>query len=248
MGDAAGCADEQPVARVDVPRPFWLGKFEVTNRQFALYDAAHDSRYISVYGKDITYRGLAVNGPDQPVVRVPWTAAAEFCRWLSVKTGRRCSLPTESQWEWACRAGSAEPLAFGPVDADFASWANLADRRFVLAGTDSFDWMPKVATVDDGSCVTAVVGRYAPNAWGLCDMHGNAAEWTASLWQPYPYADEGGRNDLVLRGGGDRRVVRGGSFADRPQRARSAFRLAYPAWSGVYNVGFRVVVCVASRP
>jgi formylglycine-generating enzyme required for sulfatase activity len=241
LGDPAGGAEEQPATRSCIPRPFWMGKFEVTNRQFALFDPSHDSRYISVYGKDITYRGLAVNEPDQPVVRVPWTAAVEFCRWLSAKTGRRCSLPTESQWEWACRAGSAEPLAFGPVDADFSKWANLADRRFVLAGTDSFDWMPKVAAVDDGSCVTAAVGRYAPNAWGLYDMHGNAAEWTASLRQAYPDADEEERQDPKVSTGHNHRVVRGGSFADRPPRARSAFRLAYPAWSGVYNVGFRVV-------
>jgi formylglycine-generating enzyme required for sulfatase activity len=98
--------------------------------------------------------------------------------------------------------------------------------------------MPKIATVDDGSCVTADVGAYATNAWGLHDMHGNAAEWTRSLERRYPYQDADGRNDPAVAG---KRAVRGGSFQDRPQYARSAGRLAYPAWSGVYNVGFRVV-------
>jgi formylglycine-generating enzyme required for sulfatase activity len=91
--------------------------------------------------------------------------------------------------------------------------------------------------VDDGSCVTAEAGRYGQSPWGLCEMHGNAAEWTRSLCRPYPYCEDG-RNDTTAEG---HRVVRGGSFQDRPHRARSAFRLAYPQWSRVFNVGFRVV-------
>ncbi|KKK76432.1 hypothetical protein LCGC14_2863710 [marine sediment metagenome] len=168
----------------------------------------------------------------------------EFCRWLSAKTGRQFSLPDEAQWEWACRCGSAEAMSYGNVDADFGTLANLADRRFVLVGdtgqwpTSAFDWIPKVAAVDDSARVTADVGKYAPNAWGLHDMHGNAAEWTRSLYRPYPYQEGDGRNDPAAAGP---RVVRGGSFHDRPHRARSAFRLAYPAWAGVYGVGFRVV-------
>jgi formylglycine-generating enzyme required for sulfatase activity len=165
----------------------------------------------------------------------------EFCRWLSGKTHRRISLPTEAEWEWACRSGSAEAMSYGQTDADFGKRANLADKRLVLASVYSgqpFDWMPKVATVDDGACVTDEVGKYAPNAWGLHDLHGNAAEWTRSLHWPYPYNGQDGRNDPVAPG---RRVVRGGSFQDRPQWARSAFRLSYPGWSGVFNVGFRIV-------
>jgi formylglycine-generating enzyme required for sulfatase activity len=241
MGDAAGCDDEQPVSRVRIERPFWMGKFEVTNQQYSVFDPQHDSRYISVYGKDVIARGLPVNRPKQPVVRVPWSAAMEFCRWLSQKSGRRISLPTEAQWEWACRCGSAAAMSYGGIDANFGKLANLADKRLVLASVwsgDPLDWMPKIATVDDGSCVTAEVGTYAPNAWGLHDMHGNAAEWTRSLKRPYPYQDVDGRNDPAAAG---KRVVRGGSFQDRPHHARCGSRFAYLAWSGVYNVGFRVV-------
>ena len=241
MGEPGGCDDEQPASPVRIERPFWMGKFEVTNQQYALFDPRHDSRYISVYGKDVIARGLPVNGPKQPVVRVPWTGAMEFCRWLSARTGRRFSPPTEAQWEWACRSGCAAATSYGSVDADFGRLANLADKRLVLASVwsgEALDWMPKVASVDDGACVTAEVGRYAPNAWGLHDVHGNAAEWTRSLHRPYPYRSDDGRNDPTAAGN---RVVRGGSFQDRPHRARSAMRLSYPAWSRVYNVGFRVV-------
>ena len=244
MGDAAGGNDERPPSAVQIQRPFWMGKFEVTNRLYARFDPGHDSRYISVFGKDVISRGLPVNLPQQPAVRVPWTKAMEFCRWLSAQTGRKFSLPTEAQWEWACRCGSAEAMWYGDIDADFGSLANLADRRLVLIGEtgaappSAFDWMPKVAAVDDSACVTANAGEYAPNAWGLHDMHGNAAEWTRSLYRPYPYRDDDGRNDTTAAGP---RAVRGGSFHDRPHRARSAFRLGYPEWAGVYGVGFRVV-------
>jgi formylglycine-generating enzyme required for sulfatase activity len=81
------------------------------------------------------------------------------------------------------------------------------------------------------------VGGYGANPWGLHDLHGNAAEWTLSDYRPYPYREDDGRN--VARDEG-RKVVRGGSFFDRPARCRSASRLAYPPWQRVFNVGFRV--------
>ena len=91
---------------------------------------------------------------------------------------------------------------------------------------------------DDGAIATSKVGSYRPNSWGLYDMHGNASEWTRTAYKPYPYKDDDGRNDLTESG---RKVVRGGSWRDRPKRCRSAFRLSYPAWQRVHNVGFRVV-------
>ena len=94
------------------------------------------------------------------------------------------------------------------------------------------------ARFDDRARVTAPVGSYRANPWGLHDVHGNAAEWTRSAYRPYPYRDDDGRNDLSASG---RRVIRGGSFYDRPHRGRSAFRLSHPSWRKVYNVGFRVV-------
>jgi formylglycine-generating enzyme required for sulfatase activity len=87
--------------------------------------------------------------------------------------------------------------------------------------------------------VSAEVGSYRPNAWGLHDMHGNVWEWTRSSYKPYPYKADDARNDTT---GDGPRVVRGGSWYDRPKRCRSAFRLSYPAWRKVYNVGFRVVL------
>ncbi|MGD0090846.1 MAG: SUMF1/EgtB/PvdO family nonheme iron enzyme [Planctomycetota bacterium] len=237
MGDLEGEVDEYPLARVKIAAPFYMAKTETTNAQYKVFDPQHDSSYISVFNKDQGDRGLAANGPAQPVIRVSWTQAQAYCAWLSEKTGRKCALPTEAQWEYACRAGTATPLSYGDCSTDFGKQANLADSRLLsLCRGDSPKWIPAVAGVNDGAAVTENVGKYQPNAWGLNDMHGNVAEWTRTEYRPYPYREDDGRNEKA----DTMMAVRGGSFYDRPQRARSAFRLSYPAWQRIFNVGFRV--------
>jgi formylglycine-generating enzyme required for sulfatase activity len=154
------------------------------------------------------------------------------------------TLPTEAEWEYACRAGTDTPLWFGDLDADFSGAANVADSTIRDLAYEGWrprppDLVPRDARYDDGHLVTAPVGTYRPNPWGLHDMHGNAAEWTLSEYRVYPYeASE-------FRHAGDdqsRKVVRGGSWYDRPHRCRSAFRLDYDSWQKIYNVGFRVIV------
>ena len=251
MGDADATADERPCV-TKIAKPFWIGRFEVSNEQYSRFDAAHDSRYIDQQGKDLYCPGYPVNKPGQPVVRVSWVEAIEFCDWLGEKTGRKVTLPTEAQWEWACRAGTDTPFHFGDREADFGRFANLADSNMVyftvkgvvnrrpVKKVDRYnDFIPRVAGVDDGAMVSGDTGKYVPNAWGLHDMHGNAAEWTRSAYMPYPYRHNDGRNATEPRG---RKIVRGGSWRDRPYRATSAYRLAYRPCQKVFNVGFRVVI------
>jgi formylglycine-generating enzyme required for sulfatase activity len=240
MGDAAGEADEAPVSRVTIDKPFYMGVVEIRNDQYAAFDAQHDSGVISMVNKDQDNRGYEVNQPNQPVVRVTWSEAMAFCQWLSHKTGKRFTLPTEAQWEWACRAGTDSPFFYGNRDTDFGKFANLADSSLGgLQHGDSPAWHPKDDRFNDGAMVTVNVGRYQPNAWGLHDMHGNAAEWTLSFYRPYPYDDHDGRN---APNSVEMKTVRGGSWYDRPIHARSAARLSYRPWQAVYNVGFRVVM------
>jgi formylglycine-generating enzyme required for sulfatase activity/cytochrome c553 len=223
MGDTnrARGGSRPTVARVE--KRFYLGTFEVSNQQFGAFDAAHDSGYISEFNKDQSVRGQPANLPPQPVIRVSWQEAMAFCQWLTQKTGRRCTLPTETQWEWACRAGTATPWNFGVDGNDFSRFANLADQRLLqLCRGNSPKWIPAVTNVNDGAVVTTTVGHYQPNAWDLRDMLGNAAEWTLT--------EDAGR-----------KVARGGSFYDRPQRATASCRVSYPDWQKVFNVGFRVV-------
>ena len=240
MGDPVGFEDERPASAVAVQRAFWIGKCEVTNEQYALFDPLHDSRVISVTNKDQAVPGLPANGPRQPVIRVSWNEANAFCRWLSQKIGEKVVLPTEAQWEYACRAGTATSFSFGDAGADFSKFANLADMAVLgLVRRDSPKWIPHDERFNDGAVVSTDVGRYKPNAWGLFDMHGNVAEWTRTEYRPYPYREDDGRNAENAMGP---RVVRGGSWYDRPTRARSSFRLSYPPWRQVYNVGLRIVI------
>ncbi|MFH1716123.1 MAG: formylglycine-generating enzyme family protein, partial [Planctomycetota bacterium] len=264
MGDPAGQADERPPAAVSIDRDFWMGACEVTNEQFGLFDSSHDSGYFTKRFQGPDGPGLSLAKPHQPAVRVSWQQALEFCRWLSIKTGMNFTLPTEAQWEYACRAGSGSPLSYGRVDTDFSRWANVADQLLSVSPKPTGGLESNIVAhfgkgilesavyggnilcdirFDDGTIQTADVGGYRPNVWGLYDMHGNAAEWTRTTYKPYPYEADDGRNGITESG---RKVVRGGSWCDRPERCRSAFRLSYPAWQRVHNVGFRVVCEIES--
>jgi formylglycine-generating enzyme required for sulfatase activity len=218
--------DEEPT-RVRIDRPFWVGRFEVTNEQYARFDPRHDSRYEQTLGITST-PGYALNGPKQPVVRVSGERATAFCAWLSEKTGQKFALPTEAQWEYACRAGTDTPFSYGTPEMDFSRWANMGDHSLEHFRDYSHGaregWLPRDDRFDDAQMVSAPVGGYRPNAWGLCDMHGNVWEWTRSDYGPAGW-----------------KAARGGSWHDRPARCTSASRVGYPAWQGVYNVGFRVV-------
>lgn len=255
MGSSDGYRDEAPVTRVEV-KPFKLGRIEVTNRQFRRFRASHDSRRESRHGYQFGVTGYDVNGDDAPAVRVSWHEAVAFCDWLSAQTGLKVRLPTEAQWEWAARAGSARPFWYGGLDADFAPYANLADvsladfsgnpyvQDYVKARYNNpeniYDnWIPQISKVNDNGFLSEASGKWQANPWGLSDLHGNAAEWTRSAYMPYPYRDNDGRNERV---GDVKRVVRGGSWYDRPKYATASFRRAYRPYQPVYNVGFRVVV------
>jgi formylglycine-generating enzyme required for sulfatase activity len=251
MGDPAGPPDERPACRVRIGKPFWMGRCEVTNEQFARFDPLHDSHFEPMHGYQFGMHGYAVNRPRQPAVRLSWNQAMEFCRWLSRRTGRRYDLPTEAQWEYACRAGTAAPFFYGGPDADFSAYANLGDAKLREFALDTYinvrilpkpnkydDWVPKDDRFNDGGFVSVDVGRYRPNAWGLHDMHGNVWEWTRSAYRPYPYREDG-RDDAAVDGW---RVARGGSWYDRPKRCTSSFRLALAPYQPSFNVGFRVIM------
>ncbi|MBT3374382.1 MAG: SUMF1/EgtB/PvdO family nonheme iron enzyme [Lentisphaerae bacterium] len=256
MGSAFGNVDERPVSVVEIA-PFWMGSLEISNAQYARFDPSHDSKVEVRHAMQFGVRGWPLNNPDQPVVRVSWHEAMNFCKWLADKTGESFTLPTEAEWEYACRAGTAAAFHFGEETADFTPFANLADATLRDAVSHPYrkevtpmanptkydDWIPRHPSLDDGQLVTAPGGGYSPNAWGLHDTHGNVWEWTLSRYRPYPYLASDGRNQNAGRGD---RVARGGSWRDRPARATASVRLRYRPYQRVYNVGFRVC-CPGSK-
>ena len=231
-----------------------MAECEVTNRQYAAFDPEHDTRYLDEDGKDHAVPGYIANHPQQPVARISWQDAMRFCRWLSQRSGRNVTLPTEAQWEWAARAGSDRQFFYGDRDTDFSTWANLADasrrRTYVQWDGGSKVHIRRDYPADylyplrddrftDKWFVVDFVQQYEASPWGLYDIVGNVSEWTRSSYRPYPYAENDGRNDGDLT---EQKVARGGSWDDRPAVSGSTIRFPYESYQKVYNVGFRVIV------
>ena len=207
-------------------------------QQVAAEFAANTSPLVQMLKKG--HHGVTLDAPDAPAVRVSWYDAVAFCRAVSEATGQAVQLPTEAQWEWACRAGSDAPFWYGGMDDDFSAFENLAgreQRRFAFRGKRK--WHLRDDRFDDRQLVTAAVGSFKPNPWGLFDMHGNVCEWTRSVYRSYP-CEPGGKRDAP--DSDEERVVRGGSWFDRPADATAARRWKYPPWQKVHTVGFRVAM------
>ncbi|CAA6676807.1 MULTISPECIES: SUMF1/EgtB/PvdO family nonheme iron enzyme [unclassified Lentimonas] len=251
MGSISGAADEAPQAVVEIEKAFWLSVKEVTNAEYQYFDSEHDSAYIDQQWKDHVDPGYPANEPTMPVIRVSWSEANAYCRWASQQTGLNITLPSEAQWEWAARAGRDQAFWFGATG--YEQHANLADQSIGLLAVKGVnpkpipessrrptnDFVPRDASFNDKALTPQGTGHYQASPWGLYDMHGNVAEWTRSDYAPYPYVADDGRNDLSTEA---RKVVRGGSWRDRPHRATASFRLPYEAHQKVFNVGFRIVI------
>jgi len=159
---------------------------------------------------------------DYPVVQVSWNDAKAFCDWLSKKSGKTVVLPTEAQWEYACRAGSKTRFSFGDSDKGIANYA----------------WHAANATGTPHP-----VGQKKPNAWGLYDMHGNVWEWCADWYGP---SSKEGAADPQGPASGDQRVLRGGAWVSNPIACRAAYRVGQAPGFRYYFIGFRVAMPAAA--
>ncbi len=224
-GEKGRSADEvrHPVI---LTRPFYVSIHETTNGQYRRFKRDHDSGKLEE----------SLNGDTQPVVRVSHTDATEFARWLSGReSGRAYRLPTESEWEYAARAKTTTSRYWGDEEGGFVRHANIADAK-AKAKFDFFSW---AGSWDDGFVVTAPVGTYLPNGWGLDDMLGNAWEWCADWKGDYP---TGSVTDPTGPSFGTGRVLRGGSWRSNPGFARAAFRPGGDPDGLPGDGGFRLVL------
>ncbi|MCL2928267.1 MAG: SUMF1/EgtB/PvdO family nonheme iron enzyme [Trichodesmium sp. MAG_R01] len=205
--------NEGPQHHVDVPE-FWMGKYVVTQQQWQ-----------AIMGNDPSL----FKGKNRPVERVSWNNATEFCQKLSKKTGRDYRLPSEAEWEYACRAGTTTPFYFGETIT-----GELANYNASKTYADE----PKGEYREQ----TTPVGQFPPNAFGLYDMHGNVWEFCQDVGHSnYDGAPVDG-SAWVNGGDSSVRVVRGGSWSYYPRRCRSAYRNNYSSdETDNNNIGFRLV-------
>jgi formylglycine-generating enzyme required for sulfatase activity len=197
--------------RVALARGFWLGACPVTQAQWGAVLGGNPSGF---------------KGDALPVESVSWDDCQQFCQRLGERTGKRFRLPTEAEWEYACRAGTTTPFHFGET---------LSTGQANYDGNYTYGKGQKGVYRER----TTQPGSVPPNAWGLFDMHGNVFEWCSGRYGGCRSAGVGG----PPAGGGTRRVMRGGSWFDRPERCRSAYRYAVEPGRHDDGVGCRVVLC-----
>jgi formylglycine-generating enzyme required for sulfatase activity len=234
--------DEQPAHRVTITRPFYLGAHEVTVGQFRRFVEA------TGYKTDAEQAGSGDNwrnpgfadfkqGDDYPVLYVSHNDAVKFCEWLNGQetgTGWTYRLPTEAEWEYACRAGT-EGLYGGSDDPkSLVRVANVAD-----VSCKKQNLLFTCIEGDDGHVYTAPVGSFTPNAWGLYDMLGNVWEWCDDWYDAAFYKSSQPEDPHNTKQATDR-VIRGGSWNGIPRFARSAIRYGYAPDEWHSNLGFRV--------
>jgi formylglycine-generating enzyme required for sulfatase activity len=249
--------DEQPRHTVRITKAFYLGVHEVTVAQFrqfteeAPYEAESDRDGTGGWGyaAEIAYfegrrpkyswREPGFRQADNhPVVNVTWNDAVAFCEWLTRQEGRTYRLPTEAEWEYACRAGSTTRYQNGDDPEALTDVAALYDTMT----KDVFpQWASCAVHGTDGHVFTAPVGSFRPNAFGLCDMHGNVWEW-CSDWYGEDYYATSPSNDPHGPETGVVRVRRGGSWHTWPLYMRSSFRNYNTPDTRYVLVGFRVAL------
>jgi formylglycine-generating enzyme required for sulfatase activity len=223
-------ADNQPV-EVTLSRGFWMGKYEVTQRE-----------YKRLRNRDC--RDPLTAHPNAPFHNINASGAADFCKTLTEqerKSGRLSgnwtyALPTEAEWEYACRAGSSTPFAFGPDFSQLAEFGNVADAS--LSRDDSSIQYANTDLDDGIGGAMAIVGSYRPNAWGLHDMHGNVAEWCQDRYQ----SQLPGGVDPMVDIKSDYHVIRGGAWCSMPHYCASGFRNEARSNDTRNYIGFRVLL------
>jgi sulfatase modifying factor 1 len=239
--------------RVRIGRPFFLGRHEVTVGQFRAFVEATGYRTeaeinsLGGAGWDTASRTFradpnfnwrhwgAPQRQNHPVVNVSWNDAVAFCTWLSRKEATIYRLPTEAEWEYACRAGTNTYWHHGDAVEDLTEIANVADAALAQQATD-LKWP---LSASDGYAFPAPIGSFRPNAFGLYDMHGNVTEWCFDWFSASSYSATA-TVDPLGPPSGETRVLRGGSWLFDPAWSRSASRGRLPAEFRYVDIGFRV--------
>ncbi len=246
-------SDEGPVHVVCV-EGFWMGKYEVTNEQFRKFQANHNSG---------NFKGHPLDGDSQPAVVVSWNDAVAFADFLNKKNGDHFSfrLPTEAEWEYACRGGTGTSRVWGDDSSQACNFANVYD----YTSNKAFAFVWENHDCNDGFAVSSPVGSFESNTFGLHDMLGNVFEWCADIYGSNAYREHARNNPIhdrgeilmqvpqktmgcasgphgIYGGGGSARVYRGGSWFNESAYVRCANRgYNSPSFQIIY-LGFRIAM------
>ena len=251
---------ELPRHKVRITKSFFMGQHEVTLGQFLKF--YHTANYkveierdgeetfgIDKDGKDVLSnlfrpwdpRGWKIE-MDHPVIYVSWNDCVAFCEWLSKKEGKTYRLPTEAEWEYACRAGTNSRYHFGDDQEELIRFANVMDADLLKARypDSTKEWASRFVSRRDGYVWTAPVGKFRPNAFDLYDMHGNVSEW-CSDWSDKHYYEQSPMDDPQGPSTGSFRALRGGGYGSSTVLLRCAYRGGGPQSYRTSHYGFRVV-------
>lgn len=207
---------ERPLHEVGITTPFYMGVNPVTQVEYVAVMGKNPSHFTGLFGK---------RRDNQPAENMSWNDATEYCKKVSLKAGACVRLPTEAEWEYACRAGTTSQFSFGDSESELGDYA----------------WYDK-----NSGKKTHPVGTKKPNGWGLYDIHGNVLEWCQD-WYDENYYGQSPKEDPKGPATGTGRVLRGGSWCDPPWRVRCAYSSSYTPERGSSGVGFRVVVPARTR-
>ncbi len=219
--------DESPEHLVNIGYDFFISAYQVTVKEYLEFALATESNYpewltnrsnIKLISSN-HYKNTNLNN-DAPIVGISWENAKEYCKWRTEKEGKQYRLPSEAEWEYACKAGSRTRYSFGDNENDLNEYA----------------WYNK-----NSNKGAHAVGLKKPNKWGLYDMHGNIWEWCEDVWnKDYDLAPRDGSANKV--GDNNIRVLRGGSWADSSRYVRSSNRNGYDFDGCDNDLGFRIVL------
>lgn len=247
----AGSTETTPPTRIG--RAYLIASHEVTVGQFQSFVQSTgyltDAETDEIRGgfgwteggirqsEDFSWRETGFpQSPDHPVVNVSWNDAVAFARWLSEQDGHHYRLPTEAEWEHACRATAVSRFSLGDSYTQIAGHANIADNALK-------EILPSLKTdmqVSDNFAFTAPVRSLAPNDWGIHDMHGNVMEWCQDWWDTP--SSLGGKLNPTGPESGSFKVVRGGGWSSPAIQATASTRLGLPPHLRDCTCGFRLVV------
>jgi formylglycine-generating enzyme required for sulfatase activity len=231
------CKCEMPQHRVNL-QEFYLGKYPITQEQYQAVMGNNPSHF--------------KNNPKNPVEQVTWNDAQEFCKKLNQLTGKKYRLPTEAEWEYACRAGTQTRYYFDEdqsVLKEYAWYGDNSGDSFLdtikIWGADP-NWENHRKKLMDNNCKTHPVGQKKPNEWGLYDISGNVWELCEDPWHD-SYADKpenikNNGNIIWLSGDESRQILRGGSWDNDSRYCHSTFRYWYNAVGRYDDIGFRLAV------